>query len=135
MKFVKIQFILMALFPIVGCDSSINKTEIVGTYITDTGHEYNRLTIDQSGNYKLEYKTIGSDLIESREGVWEFNNEESGSEMRIIINDFKFWERINRKSKQGMWVPVVEKSFGTIYLCFDFDIATSNGCFKKTTDK
>ncbi|NQY38105.1 MAG: hypothetical protein HRT37_24795 [Alteromonadaceae bacterium] len=107
------------------------EAELVGSYSTDTDHEYNHLTLYSSRKFSHEYKDIDSDLIIRQEGKWEAQYKPNSRDVIFVFSQFDFWKGAESPSESDGWVPVINKSLGTLDLCFDLNISTSEGCFSK----
>jgi len=116
-----------------GCSYPTDVNLIYGQYLNKNDKISTKLTIYSNGTYIQEYTQVG-EAKKANKNSWKVL-ESDKNELRLEIN--KFWFHQSRYEDEDEelsdWHPILEKKWGDIILCFDADIAISQGCYVKST--
>jgi len=125
----KIALFILAVFSITSCSEVLTIDDVLGEYSVKNGLKENSLVIKSDGTYIHQYKISEKKTISSQ-GNWEITEKVEGV-IRITFKQFQFAPTRGKTKAVGMWNTVVDKSWGKVVLCFDFDLSENDGCFKK----
>ena len=130
MKYLQLLFFICIFLQ--SCENRILLNEISGKYIFENNGSKNVLEIEETGNYThYQYRTNDKKITYKNKNSWEFFVDKSDRQ-RLSFNGFTFENIIKGKQKKvGIWVPLIEKHWGDIILCFDSDVGVKSGCFIK----